>query len=369
MKSKVFFSNFRANPRKNLLDKIRTLYLRADFDRVFEDEDRVAVKIHWGEKGNTTFIPVPFIRTIVDEIKKSTQNIFVTDTNTLYTGERKNAIENIKTAAHNGFTLESVGAPIIVADGLTGTDAVEVEINGEFIKKAKIAGSIYHSTGMAVISHFKGHMLFSFGGAIKNLGMGCATSAGKQILHSDLKPLVDEELCKGDSICIRHCPVKCITLKENNKAYIDQSRCIGCGECIVVCPHRAIPENWKTSSEPLQCKTAEYALAAVKNKTRKVIYFNFLMNITADCDCCHWSDNRLTPDIGILASFDPVAIDEASIYLFNKAPISPLSAMEKHINSEDKLKSLRPKIDYTIILKHAEKIGLGSRRFELIEVN
>ncbi len=369
MRSRVFFTNFRANPKKNLLDKIRTLFLRAEFDRVFSESDRVAVKVHWGEKGNTTFIPVPFIRTIVDELKKSTQNIFITDTNTLYTGERKNAIENIRTAAHNGFTLETTGAPIIIADGLTGTDAVEVEINGDYIKNARIAGSIYHSTGMAVISHFKGHMLFSYGGALKNLGMGCATSAGKQILHSDIKPTVDEEYCKGDSICIRHCPVKCITLNERKKAVIDQSRCIGCGECIVVCPHRAIPENWKTASEPLQCKTAEYALASVLNKKDKVIYFNFLMNITADCDCSNWSDNRITPDIGILASRDPVAIDEASIYLFNKAPISPLSVMEKHPGVIDKLKALRPKIDYTIILRHAEKIGLGNRKFEIVEIN
>lgn len=369
MMSRVYFTNFRANPKKNLLEKIRTLYLRAEFDGVFDETDRVAIKIHWGEKGNTTFIPVPFIRAITDEVKRSCPNIFITDTNTLYTGERKNAIENILTAAHNGFTLESMGAPIIIADGLVGTDSVEVDINGRFIKNAKIAGSIYHSTGLVVVSHFKGHMLFSFGGAIKNLGMGCATSAGKQILHSDIKPYVDEELCKGDSICIRHCPAKCISLKNNKKAYIDQSRCIGCGECIVVCPHRAIPENWKTSSELLQCKTAEYALAAISNKRGKVIYFNFLMNITADCDCCDWSDNKLTPDIGILASKDPVAIDTASIHLFNQAPISPLSIMEKHLGADDKLKALRPKIDYNIILNHAEEIGIGSRRYELIEIN
>lgn len=366
--SRVYFTNFRANSKKNLLEKIRTLYLRAEFDRVFDETDRVAIKIHWGERGNTTFVPVPFIRTIADEVRRSCPNIFITDTNTLYAGKRKNAIENILTAAHNGFTLESMGAPIIIADGLLGTDSVEVDINGRFIKKAKIASSIYHSTGLVVVSHFKGHMLFSFGGAIKNLGMGCATSAGKQILHSDIKPYVDEELCKGDSICIRHCPTRCISLKDNKKAYIDQSRCIGCGECIVVCPHRAIPENWKTSSEPLQCKTAEYALAAISNKMGKVIYFNFLMNITADCDCCDWSDNRLTPDIGILASKDPVAIDTASIHLFNQAPISPLSVMERHVGATDKLKALRPKIDYNIILDHAEHIGMGSRRYELIEI-
>ncbi|MCX7944926.1 MAG: DUF362 domain-containing protein [Deltaproteobacteria bacterium] len=369
MKSKVFFTNFRASPKKNLLDKIRTLYLKAEFEKIFDESDRVAIKIHWGEKGNTTFIPVPYIRTIVDEVKKKCANVYITDTNTLYSGERKNAIENIRTAAYNGFTLESTGAPIIVADGLTGTDAVEVEVNGDYIKKAKIASAIYHSTAMVVVSHFKGHMLFSFGGAIKHLGMGCATSAGKQIMHSDVKPYIDEDICKGDSICIRHCPVKCITLKDNKKAHINQDLCIGCGECIVVCPHRAIPENWKTSSEPLQCKTAEYALAAIKNKINKVVYFNFLMNITPDCDCCDWSDNRLTPDIGILASKDPVAIDEASIHLFNKAPISPLSIMEKFVDVQDKLKTLRPKIDYSIILRHAEKIGLGSRRFELIEIN
>jgi uncharacterized Fe-S center protein len=368
MGSRVFFSSSRSNPKLNALKKIERLFHMAGLENCFSKGDRTAVKIHWGEPGNTRYVPVPLVRTLVSLVHKTGARPFVTDTNALYTGMRHDAIANVQAAAFNGFTFESVGAPILVADGLCGTDSEMVTIGGTYVKEARIAGSIQHANSMLVISHFKGHMLFSFGAALKNLGMGCATSAGKHILHSDLKPMVDRKICAGDSICIRHCPVSCIKLDSEKKAVIDRDMCIGCGECIVVCPHRAIPVNWKTTADRIQGKTAEYALAAVENKRGKVGYVNFLINITTDCDCCDWSDHNVVQDIGFLASTDPVAIDQASVDLFNGATALPNSDLEGKAGV-DRLKALRPDIDYEIILKHAEKIGLGSRAYELVKVD
>ena len=218
----------------------------------------------------------------------------MSDTNTLYRGH--GAIANLQAAAFDGFTMETVGAPLIVADGLCGTDFVPVPVAGKYVKEAKIASAIAHATALLVVSHFKGHMLFSFGGTLKNLGMGCATSAGKQTLHSDVKPRVDRAACTGDSICVRHCPEKGIAIDADHKAVIDPSRCIGCGECVVVCPSRAIPVNWRSAAERIQGKTAEYALAAVRGKEEGWRYVNFLVDIP-DCDCCGWACRSYGPQL------------------------------------------------------------------------
>jgi uncharacterized Fe-S center protein len=369
MKTKVYFSSARSGARLNGLKKVERLFYKAGFDAVFKDGGRAAVKVHWGEPGNTAFVPVPFVRVLAGLVRKAGARPFVTDTNALYTGMRHDAVENLKAASFNGFTMESLGAPVIVADGLCGTDHAPVRLDGKYVKEARIAGSIHHAKSMLVVSHFKGHMLFSFGGALKNLGMGCATSAGKNFLHCDVKPAVDRRKCRGDAVCVRHCPASCITLDAEKRAVIDHEACIGCGECVVVCPERAIPINWKATSESIQCKTAEYALAAVKNKQGRAAYVNLLINITPDCDCCDWSDNRLVQDIGYLASTDPVAADQASIDLFNAAPALPDSDLAVNPGAKDKLRALRPKIDYEIILRHAEKIGLGSREYELVKVD
>ena len=369
MASKVWFSSSRSGPKINGLRKLQRLFNRAGFDKLFAEGDRAAVKVHWGEPGNTTYVALPFVRTLVDLVKKGGARPFVTDTNALYAGMRHDAIASLQAAAFNGFTMETVGAPLVVADGLCGTDSVLVKVAGQYVKEAKIAGAIHHAKAMIVVSHFKGHMLFSYGGALKNIGMGCATSAGKQTLHSDVKPKVDRGQCTGDSICVRHCPERCIALDAEHKAVIDQTRCIGCGECVVVCPSRAIPVNWRTSGERIQGKTAEYALAAVSGMPGKVGYVNFLTDITPDCDCCDWSDTPLVQDIGYLFSADPVAIDQASIDLFNAAPVAHDAALSAHAKDGDKLKALHPEIDYTLILSHAEEIGLGSRKYELVKVD
>jgi uncharacterized Fe-S center protein len=372
MSNKVFFHNARASARQNRLDKIKNLYKHARLGEIIEKGDRVAIKAHWGEPGNVGYLSVAYVRTIVDLVKKSGGIPYITDTNTLYTGMRKNGPDNIMAAAMNGFTIGTLGAPVIIADGVSGRDYREVAIDKTHIKKAKIASGILDADAMIVVSHVKGHMLFGYGGALKNLGMGCATPAGKQILHSDVIPKVDKERCEGDGICVKRCPQNCISMVTNKGggrskkvAKIDASECIGCGECTASCPANAIPINWATSHDVLQQKTAEYALAAVSEKKQKVGYINMIIQVTPDCDCCNWDDNPFVSDVGFAASLDPVALDTASVDLVSKAPPLPDSNAEKV--QGDVWKSVH-NVDYRIILEHAEKIGLGTTKYDLIRL-
>lgn len=372
MESKIFFHNARASAKRNRIQKVVELFYKAEFEKLIKKGDRVAIKVHWGEPGNVGFIPPPFVRAVVEQVQKSGGLPYVTDTNTLYTGMRRNAIQNIAAAAQNGFTGLSLGAPVIVADGISGRDFREIELPGSTVGKAKIASGILDADAMIVLSHIKGHMLFGFGGALKNLGMGCATPAGKQVLHSDLRPSVDQENCTGDGVCVKRCPQQCIQLVDRPKgskgrhlAQIDESRCIGCGECTAACPHEAIPIRWVTSADQIQTKTAEYALAAVKDKSGKVGYINFLIQITPDCDCCDWSDNPFVPDLGFLASTDPVAIDAASTTLVREAKPLPLSKADGC--QGDPWHAVYD-IDYGIILDYAERIGMGSKKYQLIKL-
>ena len=300
---------------------------------------------------------------------------FVTDTNTLYTGMRKNAVDNIRAAAMNGFSLETLTAPVIVADGLLGHDYREVQVSGTIVEKAKIASAILDADAMIVLSHVKSHMVFGFGGALKNLGMGCSAPAGKQFLHSDLLPEVDAKACKGDGHCLARCPQECIELIERPEgvlegvsrriARIDQQRCIGCGECTATCPHKAIPIRWKTSPEAIMHKTAEYALASVSGKRDKVGYINCLVNITPDCDCCNWNEPAFVPDVGFTSSLDPVAIDTASADLVSRTPPSPGGKADGC--QGDPWRAVRD-TDYRETFAHAERIGLGTREYELVRL-
>ncbi len=370
MASQVFFHSARASAKKNRLDKVRSLFNRAGFAKLIQAGDRVAIKVHWGEPGNVGFVPPPYVRKIVSLVKEAGGHPFVTDTNTLYTGMRRNAVQNLAAAAMNGFTAETLGAPIIVADGLTGRDFRSVKLPNSRVGEAKIASGILDADAMIVLSHVKSHLLFGFGGALKNLGMGCASPAGKQILHSDVHPEVDPEKCDGDGICVARCPVSCIALVNaaagGKVALIDSKLCIGCGECTTACPHQAIPINWQTSGEAIQHKTAEYAWAAVKDKPGKVGYLNFLIQITPDCDCCDWSDTPFTPDIGFAAATDPVAIDRLSVDLVAKSPAAPMSKAEG--STEKDLWRAIYDINYRRILDYAEKIGMGSQQVDLVKL-
>ena len=369
MKSKVYFINMRSTSKNtNLSMKLRKLFDKAQFGERIHEGDQTAIKLHFGEKGNNAFIHPVFVRQIVDKVKEKGGQPFLTDTNTLYTGSRTNSVDHIVTAIENGFAYSVVGAPIIIADGLFSKNSIDVEVNQKNFKTVKIATDIYNANGMIVLSHFKGHGMAGFGGSIKNLAMGCASAAGKQIQHSDAKPEVIDKDCIGCKICEKWCPVDAISV-QSKKSVIDLERCIGCGECTTACNKRAIKVQWKTNTEAFLEKMAEYALGAVQNKQEKVAYINFVMNVTPLCDCVPWSDVPIVQDVGILASFDPVAIDRASYDLVNQQIGHAHSELRcNHGKGEDKFKGLHEGIDASYVLTYGEQIGLGSNQYELISV-
>ncbi|MHC4607059.1 MAG: DUF362 domain-containing protein [Planctomycetota bacterium] len=369
MASRVYFHDARSGPQKGRVDKVRDLFKHAGFETLIAEGDQVAVKVHWGEHGNVGFVAPQYVRAVVDLIRKAGGLPFITDTNTLYGGMRRKTVDNLMCAALNGFTEQTVGAPVIVADGVKGRDGREIEVRDSRVGKAKIATGILDADAMIVISHVKGHMLFGFGGALKNVGMGCATPAGKQALHSDVRPKVVPEKCKADGICIRHCPEECIALVDGagggKVALIDEKKCVGCGECTAACPHGAIPINWETAPDVIMQKTAEYAWAALKDKPKKAGYINFIIQVTPDCDCCSWDDTPIVPDIGFAASKDPVALDAASAELVAKAPVLPMSRAE---GAKGDPWRVCGDVDYVPFLAHAERLGLGRRDYELVRL-
>lgn len=362
---KVFFTDMSAKSRRNLLDKTRELFQKAGFGDFIEKGDIVAVKVHFGESGNIAFLPPPIIRVIVDCIKERGGKPFLTDANTLYNGTRRNAVDHLETALRNGFSYETVGAPIIIADGLKGHDYVNVAIEGEHYKNVKISSAVHHADAFIAISHVKGHEVFGFGGAIKNIGMGCGSPSGKQAMHSGMTPRVKQEKCIGCGICVERCPVEAITFQNGRKANINKEKCIGCGECVAFCPVKAIPINWVTTESDVQEKTAEYAMGVVKPKKGKVGFINYIMNVSPDCDCCGWNDVPLVPNLGMMASKDSVAIDQASLDVIEKAPVMANSILGDHGEVKDKFGTVHGK-DCTHILRHGEKIGLGAREYDLV---
>ncbi len=368
MGSTVYFSDARTRYGCNMRDKLRRLFDRCGAASVISKNDTVAIKIHWGEKGNLTYSPPPLIRTLVDCVREAGGRPFITDTNTLYRGSRSNAIDNIITAYENGFGYGTVGAPVIVADGLRGDDFVRVKIDGKYFKSVKIASGIHYANVLIAFSHFKGHEATGFGATIKNISMGCAAPSGKQNMHSDVKPKVKKKKCVGCGTCVEKCPVGAIEIRTDNKARIDSDKCIGCAECTIVCPSEAIGVNWKSDLNVFQEKMAEYAMGAVAPKKGKCAFFNLITNITPDCDCCNWSDVPVAPDVGVAASLDPVALDQASVDLVNRAPGVAGSRLGDDIDCPDKFRALYD-VDWERQLDGGEKIGLGNRDYALINVD
>lgn len=327
--------------------------------------DLVAIKMHFGEKGNTAYIHPPFVRRIVEQVKKKGGKPFLVDTTTLYVGSRANAVDHLVTAIENGFAYAVVGAPLIIGDGLKGRDFVNVPIHQKHFSEVKIAASIYHADALFALSHFKGHEATGFGGALKNLGMGGGSRAGKQMMHSDVLPRLKLENCKGCAKCERWCPSGAIKVEEA-KARIDSALCIGCGECVVTCPNQAVRISWKTEKDVIQEKIAEYALGVLSEKKGKAGFINFVLGVTPDCDCCSWSDAPLVRDLGILAAQDPVALDQASLDLVNQEIGLPGTRLNE-LHSRDKFGSIHG-VDSTVQLAYAEKIGLGTREYRLIKI-
>lgn len=320
----------------------------------FNENEFVALKIHFGEKGNKGYINPSWVRPIVNMVKKAGAHPFLTDTNTIYRGQRADAVHHLMIAQGHGFKIEKVGAPVIIADGLRGNEYVEVPIKGKHFKSLKIAKGIHDAHAMIVLTHTKGHVLTGFGGAIKNIGMGCGAKGGKYEMHDSVCPRMIIENCVGCGECIKWCSGEALTLVDG-KIALSKDKCIGCGECILACPSEAIEIPWDSSSADVQEKLAEYAWGVVKNKP--TCYINYMHHITRNCDCFPADkEGALLDDIGILVSVDPVAIDQASIDLINKKA------------GKDLFKELHKGVDYSIHLINAEKLGLGTREYELISV-
>ncbi len=349
MKSKVYLINFGEHGKERIYKRLERLIKKSNTKEAFKKGDTTAVKIHMGED-SPFFIPPVYVREIINIIDDVGVEFFLTDTTTLYVGSRRNAPSYIRRAIHNGFS--AAGLPIIIADGLRGQDYKEKSINGNHLKNVKVASALYYADSILLLSHFKGHEIAGYGGAIKNLGMGGVAKADKLFTHSDVHPIVVQHKCNRCGVCLKWCPEDAITLKDY--AVINPERCIGCGTCISVCPENAIRINWQSDSKVLQEKIVECALGVMKGK--RLVCINFLISITPMCDCNPMQGAPICPDIGFMLSSDPVAIDKASFDMVEKKTNGMLS-------------SIRPNIDMQIQTKYGEKMGLGSETYELIDLS
>lgn len=373
-KSKVYFTDLRTKPGVNLLDKVEKLIKKAGMEQIDFKNKFVAVKIHFGEPGNLAYIRPNYAAKVVKLIKDLGGIPFLTDSNTLYSGRRANAVDHLEAAYENGFNPLAVGCHVIIADGLKGTDFREIELNFKHCKAAKIGTAIADADIIISMNHFKGHEMTGFGGALKNLGMGSGSRGGKLEMHSASKPKIIEENCVSCGQCIKNCAQEAIEFNEKRKATIDYDKCVGCGQCVAVCQFEAAQVIWNESADTANEKIAEYAYAVVDEKPN--FHINFIMNVSPNCDCWDSNDVPIVPDLGIMASFDLVALDRASIDMVNNAPVAKGSMLEEKVcechghNEEqgDKIHHIHPNTDWRVGLNYAEEIGLGHQDYELIVV-
>ncbi|HIV86818.1 MAG TPA: DUF362 domain-containing protein [Candidatus Pygmaiobacter gallistercoris] len=372
-KAKVYYSDLRALPGTNLLVKLQRLIRRAGIGEIDMENKMVAIKIHFGEPGNLSYLRPNYAKAVADVIKDLGGKPFLTDCNTLYVGRRKNALDHIDAAYENGFTPFSTGCNVIIADGLKGTDDIEVPVvGGELVKTAKIGRAIMDADVFITLSHFKGHESTGFGGCLKNIGMGCGSRAGKMEQHNSGKPTVNHDICRGCHICAKNCAHGAISFGEDGKASIDHSKCVGCGRCLGACNFDAIFNENASANDELNKKIAEYSKAVVDGRPN--FHISLVMDVSPYCDCHAENDAPIIPDVGMFASFDPVALDQACADACNKMPVMPGSLLDDEMHEEhfcdhhDHFTNTTPETNWKVCLEHAEKIGLGTREYELIKV-
>ena len=367
--SKVYFTDMRTDYAHTLLEKLDALIVRAGIDKIDFNGKFTAIKINFGEPGNLAFLRPNFAKVVAQRIKALGGKPFLTDCSTLYVGQRKNALDHLDAANENGFNPTTCGCQIIIADGLNGADERLVSVeNGEYVKEAKIGTAIMEADIVISLNHFKGHEGSGFGGALKNLGMGCGSRAGKMEQHNEGKPVVDKELCVGCRRCTTQCAHGAITVTER-KATIDHSKCVGCGRCISACRPEAISVPGGSANDNFCRKMAEYAKAVVQH--RPSFHINIVMDVSPFCDCHRENDAAIIPDVGMLASFDPVALDRACADLCNRMPIIPNTQLSENRDKGiegDHFHVNHPSTDWRVTLEHAEKIGIGTQQYELIEI-
>ena len=367
--SVVYFTNFRARPGTSVLQKLEKLIRAAGIGNIDMEKKMVAIKIHFGEPGNLAYLRPNYAKVVADVVKSLGGMPFLTDCNTLYVGRRKNALDHMDAAYENGFSPFSTGCHVIIADGLKGTDDVEVPVEGgQYVTTAKIGRAIMDADVFISLNHFKGHESTGFGGAIKNIGMGCGSRRGKMEQHNSGKPTVDQELCRGCHVCAKNCAHGAISFTDN-KASIDHNKCVGCGRCIGTCNFDAVYNgNWAANAQ-LNCKMAEYAKAVVDG--RPSFHISLVMDVSPYCDCHAESDVPIVPDVGMFASFDPVALDQACADACQAQPIMGGSLLDDNMKAPgfvdhgDIFINTTPESEWESCLAHAEKIGLGVREYEV----
>ncbi|MGM0420575.1 MAG: DUF362 domain-containing protein [Bacillota bacterium] len=372
MTEKVYYASTRASKKsQSMIEKLYRLFKKSGMNELINKDELIGIKQHFGEMGNTAFIRPIYTRRMVQAIKEAGGKPFLTDANTLYVGERANSVDHLETAIANGFGYSTVGAPLIIADGITGKSYIEIDVNLKHFEFVKIGSEICHADGMISLAHFKGHGLTGFGGTFKNIGMGLGSRSGKQMMHSTVLPSITEEHCIKCKDCVRFCPEDAIVINDD-KSYIIKEKCIGCGECVVTCPTEAISIEWEGGSKEVQERQVEFTAGVLKALNNKVGYINFINNVAPDCDCSPWSDQPLVKDIGILASLDPVALEQASLDLTKEAEALPNTAIPEEAGSaqgKNKFKLVHSSTDGGVRqIEYAEEIGLGSRDYELIKI-
>lgn len=371
-KSKVYFTDFRTRVGVSLTEKLQRLIKKAGITDIDMDGKFVAIKMHFGELGNLSYLRPNYAKAVADVVKECGGKPFLTDCNTLYPGSRKNALEHLDCANINGFNTITTGCQIIIGDGLRGTDDITVPVrNGEYCKEAYIGRAVMDADIFISLTHFKGHESTGFGGAIKNIGMGCGSRAGKMHQHNSGKPIVHDDLCRGCRRCAKECGSDAITY-ENGKAVINQDICKGCGRCIGACVFDAIEnQNWN-ANEILGRKMAEYSQAVCDG--RPTFHISLVRDISPNCDCHGENDAPILPDVGIFASFDRVALDQACVDACLHATPMPNSQLSDNLadphwhHHHDNFLDSNPNVRWKETLEHAEKIGLGTREYELIQM-
>ena len=366
-KAKVYFTNMRALPGDSLLAKLERLIKKAGISDIDFNKKYAAIKIHFGEPGNLAFLRPNYAKVVADVVKELGGRPFLTDCNTLYVGGRKNALDHIDSAYLNGYTPFSTGCHIIIADGLKGTDEALVPVEGgEYVKEAKIGRAIMDADIIISLNHFKGHEATGFGGALKNLGMGCGSRAGKMEMHSAGKPHVNRECCIGCKMCTKVCAHDAITLADR-KASIDHNKCAGCGRCIGVCPADAVEPASDESNNILNCKIAEYTKAVISGRPN--FHISLVIDVSPYCDCHGENDTAIIPDVGMFASVDPVALDVACADAANRQPILAGSMLDECEHTHhDHFTDIGPATNWHSAIEHAVKLGIGTDQYELIEV-
>ena len=367
--SKVYFTTFHTTLEENIQQKLSRLLLTAGMDQIDFRNRYVAIKMHFGEPGNLAYLRPNYAKTVADLVRQLGGKPFLTDCNTLYVGGRKNALDHIESAYVNGFTPYTTGCHVIIADGLKGSDDVAVPVDGEYVKNARIGRALMDADIVISLTHFKGHEQAGMGGALKNIGMGCGSRAGKMEQHNSGKPFVKQKKCIGCRACARICAHGAPQFGADGKATIDTDKCVGCARCLAVCPKDAIQCLYDEAPAILNKKIAEYTKAVVDG--RPCFHVSLVVDVSPNCDCHAENDVPIVPDVGMFASFDPVALDQAcadAVLAQTPAPNSALFDEGCDCSSGDYFHAAHPDTDWAVCLEHAEKIGIGTRAYELIKI-